>query len=301
MSLPLTSIRAFAAAGRHLSFTAAALELNVTQGAISQQVARLEEYLGYALFFRSGRQLVFTPEGRSYYAAISASIDQIVMATDIRRRPAGRQRLGITTLNSFAAQWLMPRLPTFQAQHPSISLRLETSPKPIDLRAAGFDAAIRNGRGPWPGCTSERLFGEECFPVAHPSMAAKLELERGPRALAGIRLIYDTDEEHDWQTWFEAAGMPRARYMLGDGFSDSLVMIGALLAGSEAVALVRSGLVERELVDGRLVRLFDVSIPAWGSYHLVYPKAPTMSPALKAFRDWLIGQVPPAPTSAGAP
>jgi LysR family glycine cleavage system transcriptional activator len=291
MTLPLNAIRAFAAAGRHLSLTAAARELHVTQGAVSQQIARLEAYLGCALFVRDGRQLRFTPEGLSYHDAIAANIEQIGVATEARRQRDKGPSLGITMLNSFAAQWLMPRLPDFQAQHPEIRLRIETSPVAMDLRAAGLDAAIRHGQGGWPGCTSEKLFSEVCFPVTTPAFAARLPLERGPVALRGIRLMYDTDAELDWRTWFVAAGAPKERYTLGDGFSDSLVMIGALLAGRESVAMVRSGLVERELADGRLVRLFDTSIPASRAYHLVYPTADVLRPPLQAFRDWLIARV----------
>jgi LysR family glycine cleavage system transcriptional activator len=170
-------------------------------------------------------------------------------------------------------------------------LRIETTPLPIDLRTAGLDAAIRHGNGGWPGCTAEKLFTEVCFPVTNAAFAARLPLQRGPAALRGIRLMYDTDAELDWPTWFAAAGAAKERYTLGDGFSDSLVMIGALLAGRESVAMVRSGLVERELADGRLVRLFGTSIPAPRAYHLVYPSGEVLRPPLQAFRDWLIARV----------
>jgi LysR family glycine cleavage system transcriptional activator len=265
--------------------------LHVTQGAVSQQIARLEAYLGCALFVRDGRQLKFTPEGRNYHATIAPNVEQIRVATEARRHHDSGPSLGITTLNSFAAQWLMPRLPEFQTQHPQIRLRIETSPVPMDLRMAGLDAAIRHGNGGWPGCTSEKLFGEVCFPVTNAAFAARLPMHLGPAALRGLRLMYDTDAELDWRTWFVAAGAPNERYTLGDGFSDSLVMIGGLLAGRESVALVRSGLVERELADGRLVRLFDASIPSSRAYHLVYPTGDLWRPPLQAFRDWLVGRV----------
>jgi LysR family transcriptional regulator, glycine cleavage system transcriptional activator len=290
MAIPFNAVRAFAAAGRHLSLTLAARELHVTQGAVSQQIARLEAYLGCTLFVRNGRGLQLTPEGRGYHAAIATPIDQIATATELHRQRGGDRSLGISTLNSFAAQWLMPRLPEFQAQHRGIRLRIETSPEPIDLQTAGLDAAIRHGRGTWRGCTAEKLFGETCFPVATPGFASQLALERGPRALRGVPLMYDTDAEHDWYAWFRAAGFPDERITRGHSFSDSLVMIGALLAQGESVALVRSGLVERELADGRLVRLFDTAIPAWGAYYLVYPSTGSMRAPLRAFRDWLMAR-----------
>lgn len=289
VNVPLNAVRAFAAAGRDLSFTSAAEALNVTQGAISQQVARLEEYLDVRLFERRRGGLRLTTEGRGYYILVSEALERIVEATAmIRLGEESHDELSLTTLNSFAAQWLMPRLARFQARHPAIHLRLETSLTPLDLEASNMDAAIRYGRGNWQGVRCEWLLDESLFPVATAAFAATLDMSRGPKLLEDIPLLYDTDGQSEWRQWLRLAGRPRGRVNLVHGFSDSLVMLQALLSINEGVALTRARLVEAELASGRLVRMFDVSLPAPGGYYLVTRQHRPPSAALIVFRDWLV-------------
>lgn len=288
-NVPLNAVRAFVAAGRHLSFTVAAEELSVTQGAVSQQIARLEDYLNVRLFHRRRGALALTPEGKTYLLAVAEAVERISEATDLLR-PAdhAEDQLSVTTLNSFAAQWLMPRLAHFQTRHPEIHLRLETSLTPLDLDQAGMDAAIRYGRGNWSGVRAEWLLDECLFPVATPDFARTLDLDAGPEVLDGVPLLYDTDGPAEWHQWMRLVGRPRGRLNLAHGFSDSLVMLRALQSVDEAVALTRARLVEAELADGRLVRLFDFSVPAPGDYYLVRRRSRPPSRALTVFRDWLI-------------
>ncbi|MCZ6619507.1 MAG: LysR substrate-binding domain-containing protein, partial [Gammaproteobacteria bacterium] len=253
-------MRAFAAAAHHASFTAAARELHVTQGAVSQHVAKLETYLGVQLFERSPRGLKLTEKGSRYYAWIADGIESLQEATAaIRAEPAG-MHLSVATLNSFAAQWLMPRLSSFQAQHPEVQLRIETSLTPVDLAERNLDCAIRRGPGRWKGLVGEFLFRDVLFPVATVEYARTLDLSRGERIIETVPLLHDPGDPTEWSRWLRAAGCSGTRMNLVHSFTDSLVMLRAVAGGTEGVALISSALVEKELGEGWLVRLFETVI-----------------------------------------
>jgi LysR family glycine cleavage system transcriptional activator len=162
----LNGLRAFEAAARHLSFTVAASELNVTQTAISHQIRRLEEELGIRLFVRQNRAL--TPEAREYLPGIRAAFNDLRLATDRLLRRNDDHVLTISTLASLAAKWLLPRLAAFQEAHPGIDVRITTSTSLVDFRTADVDAAIRYGRGHWAGLRADWLMADELFPVCSP-------------------------------------------------------------------------------------------------------------------------------------
>lgn len=290
MHPPLNALRAFVLAARYGTFTAAAAELHVTQGAVSQQIARFEDYLGVHLFERRGAGLELTGAGRRLYRAVGNHLESIDRATAAVRDHAPGSTLGISTLTSFAAQWLMPRLAHFQKRHPDIRIRLETTLALLDLTANDMDCAIRFGNGQWPGLCAELLFEERLFPIATSAYAATLDLDRGPEVLKAAPLYYDTDGETEWPEWFRAAGVDGSGLNLTHGFTDSMVMMRALLAGGEGVALMRSGLVESELRDGSIVRLFGTWIRPLGSYFLVYPNRRSTSESFHAFREWLMSE-----------
>lgn len=283
---PLNAIRAFVLTGRQRSFRKAADELSVTQGAVSQQIARLEEYLGCRLFVRERRGIDFTDEGRRLYIAVTDSLERIDFATAALRSEPRADTLTVTTLNSFASQWLMPRLPDFQRRYPDIRLRLDTTNDMLDIHAQQADLGIRYGTGDWPGLTAQRLIHEQLFPVATPGYAATIDLDAGPEILLQLPLLYDVDEQSAWAQWFSAAGCAAEVVPLTHGFTDSLVLLRAILTGTEGVALVRRGLVSDELEAGDVVRLFSTQIEAPGAFYLVYrhdnPRA-----SLHAFRDWI--------------
>ena len=166
----LNGLRAFEAAARHLSFTNAATELNVTQTAISHQIKRLEEELGIALFLRQNRALTLTPAGRDYLPGIRAAFQDLRLATDRLLRKDDEHVLTVSTLASFAAKWLLPRLASFQDTHPAIDVRITTSTEMVDFHRDNIDAAIRYGRGRWPGVRSVWLMADELFPVCSPAL-----------------------------------------------------------------------------------------------------------------------------------
>src|ERR1700755_1128262 len=166
----LNGLRAFEAAARHLSFTVAAGELNVTQTAISHQIRRLEEELGVRLFIRQNRALALTPEAKDYLPGVRAAFNDLRLATDRLLRKDDDRVLTISTLASLAAKWLLPRLATFQEAHPGIDVRITTSTALVDFRTGDVDAAIRYGRGNWQGLRAEWLMADDFFPVCSPAL-----------------------------------------------------------------------------------------------------------------------------------
>src|ERR1700682_6825328 len=161
----LNGLRAFEAAARHLSFTQAASELNVTQTAISHQIKRLEEELGVRLFVRQNRARTLTPEARDYLPGIRAAFNDLRLATDRLLRKDDDHVLTVSTLASLAAKWLLPRLSTFQEAHPGIDVHITTSPGLVDFRTGDVDAGIRYGRGHSPGLRADWLIGAQFFAV----------------------------------------------------------------------------------------------------------------------------------------
>jgi LysR family glycine cleavage system transcriptional activator len=168
----LNGLRAFEAAARHLSFTQAASELNVTQTAISHQIRRLEEELGLRLFIRKNRALALTPQARDYLPGVRAAFNDLRLATDRLLRKGDDNILTVSTLASLAAKWLLPRLTAFQEAHPGIDVRITTSTALVEFKNGDVDAAIRYGRGHWPGLRAEWLMADEVFPVCSPELLA---------------------------------------------------------------------------------------------------------------------------------
>src|SRR6266581_1943000 len=165
----LNGLRAFEAAARHLSFTAAASELNVTQTAISHQIRRLEQELGIRLFVRQNRSLALTPEARDYLPGVRAAFNDLRLATDRVLRKDNDHVLTVSTLASLAAKWLLPRLSAFQEAHPDIDVHITTSASLVDFKSGDVDAAIRYGRGNWPGLRAAWLMADQLFPVSRPA------------------------------------------------------------------------------------------------------------------------------------
>src|SRR6201996_7131031 len=209
MRLPsLNGLRAFEAAARHLSFTVAAAELNVTQTAISHQIRRLEEELGIRLFVRKNRALALTPEARDYLPGVRAAFNDLRLATDRLLRKDDGNVLTISTLASLAAKWLLPRLSAFQEAHPGIDVRITTSTSLVDFQRDKVDAAIRYGRGHWPGLRAHWLTADELFPVCSPALLAGNRPLRMPDDLRDHVLLTTSTNGDDWRQWLTAAGLP---------------------------------------------------------------------------------------------
>src|SRR3954463_9458740 len=205
----LNGLRAFEAAARHLSFTLAAAELNVTQTAISHQIRRLEEELGIRLFIRQNRALALTPEARDYLPGVRAAFNDLRLATDRLLRKDDDKVLTVSTLASLAAKWLLPRLTDFQEHHPGIDVRITTSTSLVDFQRDNVDAAIRYGRGQWAGLRADWLMADELFPVCSPSLLRGDKPLQRPEDLRGYPLLHTSNaNSDDWRLWLTAAGPP---------------------------------------------------------------------------------------------
>lgn len=292
----LNGLRAFEAAARHLSFTRAAAELNVTQTAISHQIRRLENELGVRLFARRNRALALTAEGRDYLPEVRAAFHGLRLATErLARRDDGRS-LTVSTLASFAAKWLLPRLAAFQERHPDIDVRLTSSTALADFDNDGIDAAIRYGRGQWPGLRADWLMADELFPVCSPALLEGRRPLRRPEDLHHHTLLHTTiGSNEDWRLWLTAAGLP-LDLLQGPGLSFDLTLMTVQAAiDGLGVAIGRTTYVEADIARGRLVVPFAIRLPADAGFYLVTPQNRADTPRLAAFRAWL------AASAAGQP
>ncbi|MCB8819393.1 LysR family transcriptional regulator [Microvirga rosea] len=283
--LPLNALRAFEAAARHLSFTHAAIELCVTQAAVSHQVKRLEERLGVALFRRLPRGLGLTDEGLALLPTVSASFDSI---GDMLERFDGghvREVLTVGVVGTFALGWLIPRLQSFRDLYPFVDLRLMTNNNRVDIAAEGLDYAVRFGDGAWHGTNAIKLFEAPLSPLCHPKIAERL---RDPVALTGETLLrsYRADE---WPKWFRVTGVDVDLSVKGNVFDSSLAMVEAARLGL-GVALAPPLMFERDLQSGRLKQPFADSVST-GAYWLTHLKSKSSTPAMKAFQEWIISSV----------
>ena len=285
----LNGLRAFEAAARHLSFTLAASELNVTQTAISHQIRRLEEELGIRLFVRQNRALALTPEARDYLPGVRAAFNDLRLATDRLLRKDDDRVLTVSTLASLAAKWLLPRLTDFQEQHPGIDVRITTSTSLVDFQRDNVDAAIRYGRGQWPGLRADWLMADELFPVCSPSLLRGDKPLRQPEDLKGYPLLHTSNaNSDDWRLWLTAAGLPGdiARQP-GITFDMIFMTIQAAIDGI-GVAMGRTSYVQDDIAKGRLVVPFKIALPADAGFYLVAPEGRREAPKLAAFREWMI-------------
>jgi LysR family transcriptional regulator, glycine cleavage system transcriptional activator len=295
----LNGLRAFEASARHLSFTRAAAELNVTQTAISHQIRRLEAQLGLRLFLRKNRALALTAEAQEYLPAVRAAFDDIRLATERLLRPGRGQLLIVSTMASLAAKWLLPRLAAFQEAHPGIEVRISAASHLVDFRREEVDLAIRYGRGRWPGLDARWLMAEDIFPVCSPSLLNSGKPLKRPQDLAQHTLIHGSLSREDWQLWLTAAGLPTSLATRpGLTFDLSLMAVQAAIDGL-GVALGRTPFVEADIAAGRLVVPFDVKLPAEAGYYVVAPEETAETPKIALFRDWLIGVAARSPVAPG--
>ena len=292
----LNGLRAFEAAARHLSFTQAAAELNVTQTAISHQIKRLEEELGVRLFIRQNRALALTPQAKEYLPGIRAAFNDLRLATDRLLRRDDDHVLTVSTLASLAAKWLLPRLTAFQEAHPGIDVRITTSTALVDFRSGGVDAAIRYGRGQWPGLRADWLMADELFPVCSPQLLKGSKPLKCPEDLRDHVLLHTSNfNSDDWRLWLTAAGLPtNLSRMPGVTFDLVFMTVQAAIDGV-GVAMGRTSYVQDDIAKGRLVVPFDITLPVDAGFYLVSPEATADSPKLSAFRNWLLETVKSKP------
>ncbi len=284
----LNALKAFEAAARHESFTRAAEELCVTQGAVSHQVKALEAELGVKLFNRERQRLVITEAGRAYLSVVRDAFDRIASGTErlLQRQNAGA--LTVSTSPNFAAKWLVHRLGRFAEAHPNIDLRVSASLHHVDFAREDVDLAIRHGNGLAPGLHVTRLCAEELFPVCSPKLLQSGHPLRKPADLSRHTLLHVNDRQ-DWSKWLEAAGAEHVDVARGPVLNQASMAIDAAIDG-QGVALARSALVAWDTIAGRLTRPFAMALPAPFAYWIVCPKATAKLPKIAAFTDWLLAE-----------
>jgi LysR family glycine cleavage system transcriptional activator len=277
------ALRMFEAAARHPNFSAAAGELHVTPGAISRQITELEERLGVALFVREARRTRLTAVGAQFAGRLRAAFGLLHDAVRGAEHEDDR-RVVVTVLQSFASRWLLPRLPAFGERHPDIDIDLRPSREVVDLGRGGLDLAIRYGRGRWPGVDTRPLLGERLFPVCAPALERR-HRPRSMRDVLAMPLIHDLD--FPWSRLLEHHGIDAPRRLPGIRVDDSSIAMQAAERG-QGVLLARSVLVVDALAEGRLERLLRLSVPSEFAYYVAWPRRRALSPAVDAFRAWLI-------------
>ncbi len=284
----LNALKSFEAAARHESFTRAAEELCVTQGAVSHQVKALEAELGVKLFNRERQRLVITDAGRQYLLVVRDALDRIALGTE---RLLQRQNSGVLTVSTspdFAAKWLVHRLGRFADAYPDIDLRVSASLHHVDFAREDVDLAVRHGDGGWPGLDVARLCSEQLFAVCSPKLLSGRQQITRPKDVLKFPLLH-LDDRKDWTTWLETAGVDGTSVLHGPVLNRASMIIDAAVDG-QGVALARTALAAWDLINGRLIRPFSTALPLSRSYWIVCPKAASTLPKIKTFREWLLAE-----------
>ena len=285
---PLNALKAFEAAARHESFTRAAEELCVTQGAVSHQVKGLEAELGVKLFNRERQRLILTEAGRQYLAVVRDALDRLAVGTE---RLVQRQTSGVLTISTspdFAAKWLVHRLARFVEAHPGIDLRVSATMYHVDFAREDVDIAVRHGDGNWAGLDVTRLTSEHLFAVCSPKLVTGRHHLSKPSDVLKFPLMHLEDRK-DWSRWLEAAGVVGADTSRGPVLNRASMLIDAAVDG-QGIALARTALAAWDLINGRLVRPLSLSLRLSKTYWIVCPQATSTLPKIKACRDWLLAE-----------
>ncbi|HEY8250913.1 MAG TPA: transcriptional regulator GcvA [Burkholderiales bacterium] len=306
---PLNALRVFEAAARHLSFKEAAVELHITQAAVSHQVKSLEEYLGVQLFRRTARGVQLTDAARACLPKLREGFDALAGAVEMIRERGDEAQLVITAPPVFTARWLMPRLADFSKREPKIELRVFASSKMVDagaldstslvgdldLRTESSAVQIHLGAGQYPGHRADRLFGVSMAAVANPGLVKESGL-KVPADLASHTLLHDDAMEivaggNAWRKWLEAAGVAdRVDADRGPRFSSNILSLEAA-SQKLGIALALRPLVDADIASERLCAPFEVEVKPQSAYYLVCPEVIADRPAVAAFRKWLLAQV----------
>jgi LysR family transcriptional regulator, glycine cleavage system transcriptional activator len=284
----LNALKAFEAAARHESFTRAADELCVTQGAVSHQVKALETEIGVKLFNRERQRLVITGAGREYLAVVRDALDRIAVGTD---RLVQRQSSGVLTVSTspdFAAKWLVNRLGRFAEAYPDIDLRVSATMHHVDFAREEVDLAVRHGDGNWAGLDVVRLCSEQLFAVCSPKLLSARRRVTKPADVLKFPLVH-LDDRREWSKWLEAAGVASPELSHGPVLNRPSMVIDAAVDG-QGVALARSALAAWDLINGRLVRPFELALRLSKNYWIVCPKATSALPKIATFRAWLLAE-----------
>ncbi|MCP4431986.1 MAG: transcriptional regulator GcvA [Gammaproteobacteria bacterium] len=288
---PLNSLRAFESAGRHLSFTSAAQELNVTPGAISQQIRVLEEFLNTSLFKRRNRLIVLTDEGQICLPLVSQGFGNLIEAVEAVRKFGSNDPLTISSAPTFISKWLIPRLDKFKIKHPEIDVRIDASSRLVDFVNEDIDVGIRFSDGDYGDLESIYLFSFELIPVCSPKLVEKKKLSD----LGDIKnhtLLHSQYDETDpswpdWAMWLATVGVADVDTSHGIYFNQSEMLLEAAIEG-QGIGLVGEVLVASDVAAGRLIQPFETKLPVRFCYHLVSSRQKARSAKVAAFREWIV-------------
>lgn len=303
----LNALRAFESAGRHLSFSRAADELCVTQGAVSRQIKALEDMLGFPLFQRMTRAIELTDRGREYLPAVCEAFDRLEQATIRLSKKDNHSIITVNVLPTFAMRWLIPRMPSFVARHPNIEVRMITSIRPVSFWRDDIDLAIRVGQPPavsatgggpritlqmvddWTGVRSDRLMSDVLVPVCTRTLRKRLPARPRPADLQQLPLLHMASRASAWPDWFKAAGI--AFHDAGEhaSYGHFFLVLEEALKGN-GVALVPHALAEADIATGRLVIAVDFHAESAGAYYLLCPDHRAESHPIQVFREWLLSE-----------
>lgn len=283
------ALRTFIEVGRQGNIKRAAQELNVTPGAVSQQVKALEARFGVKLLERGNREVKLSAHGLRLFGKVAPSFEQIDAAVQLfeDRRP-GPRSLVVSTTPSLAACWLTPRLGRFAAQHPEIEIRIETTAQLADMASGMVDVAIRHGSGDYPGLDAALLFTPRLVAVGSPSLLIDGPLS-GPAECLRYPLLQDRDRA-DWPAWFEAHGVELIRNAVkGPSYADDALLIQGVISG-QGLAIVRDVYAARALEAGSIMLAVDAPVPTRAGYFVVVQPGRMTVPKIAAFRQWIIGE-----------
>ena len=290
MSLPpLNAVRAFEAVGRRGSVKQAAEELFVTPGAVSRQLALLEEHMGVSLFRRSHRKITLTHSGTLYLQKVSEALLRLSEATYETMSTKGRDPLHIWCPMTFGLRWLVPRLPAFRAAQPDRDVVFTTSLGAVEFSTRTTDVAIRIGKGDWPGCASHKLMDIKLTPVCSPALLERLGPMTTPSDLSRATLLQSAARPGYWHLWLAAAGAEGIDPDRGIRF-ESVSLAYQMALNGAGVALGQLALVEDDLKTGRLVAPFAQCADSTDAFYLIYPNRLSSDSFVATFRDWLLGE-----------
>lgn len=301
-NLPFNALRAFEASARHLSFKDAAEELFVTPAAISQQIKFLEDTLDVKLFHRYNRKIELTREAERGIPKIMEGFEALSEAVRLIREDQPDTSLTVWSSPSFAAKWLLPKLPQFREVHGDIDLNISASLRMIDdgkglnsipadnFRRDGIDIAIRFGQGDYPGCRVDKLFEVSAIPLCSPDLLKAAKPLKTPSDLRHHTLLHDDtpyEGRPTWSDWFDAAGIDGINTEHGISFNSVSLALAAAIDG-QGVAYTLQALAEDDLSAGRLVTPFELSVPMQQAYYVISLEETAENTKIADFRDWLL-------------
>ncbi|MNZ30043.1 Glycine cleavage system transcriptional activator [compost metagenome] len=287
---PLNALRVFESVARLKSFSKAAEELHVSQSAVSRQISLLESYLDVQFFYRDRAGIRLTELGQQYFEGIQPAFERIVTATRGLTAQVGDEPLRIRVYSTFAARWLMHRLPRLQKAHPDLRIRISTAVAPVDFSTERVDASIQLGKGDWEGLRSDFLFADELRPVCRPKLVSGMPTGRTPKDVFKHRLIHSRYRKQDWADWFASAGI---EYTMEE---DPFLLPSSLLAYQAAqdglgIAIAQTRMVEQELRAGTLIYFCEHTLVRDLGYYLVSPPNSPREHKIARFRDWLMEEI----------